>query len=49
MKRTCLQSFAFVLAAALCGTAFAQDVLPKPEPPSRAEVVPIVKTSMQSK
>ena len=45
MKRTCLQSFAFVLAAALCGTAFAQDVLPKPEPPFKGTIGQTIKES----
>ena len=45
MKRTCLQSFAFVLAAALCGTAFAQDILPKPEPPFKGTIGQTIKES----
>src|SRR5256885_16549430 len=38
MKRIRLHSLVFVLAAALCGTAFAQDVLPRPEPPFKGHI-----------
>jgi arylsulfatase len=34
-----------VLAAALCGTAFAQDVLPKPEPPFKGTIGQTIKES----
>src|SRR5947209_18028158 len=38
MKRTRLHALAFVLAAVLCGTASAQDALPRPEPPFKGHI-----------